>query len=344
MLPFSSMEATRRHPLSRLRLGSRPNLPTLSQYLSDWIGLCRTRGLRPATVASYAATWRLHVSSDLLATRIDQVTPQALNGHYAFLLTSGRKHGAGGLSPRSVRYVHMLLRKAYADAVRLEVVDSNPAALADPPSVRAARARVRPPWSPEELVRFLRLAEDDAYFAAYFLAATTGMRRGEVLGLRWSDVDFEQRQLRIVQTIVEAGHETTLGEPKSDRSRRSVALDQRTLEVLARHRAQEQGRRRDDLAQMTALVFASADGTPVHPACFSYAFKHRVKLTGSRHIRFHDLRHGHATMALKAGIHPKIVSERLGHSTVAITLDVYSHAIPSMQVEAAEAVAALLDL
>ena len=296
----------------------------LSEHLDDWIGLCRTRGLRPATVASYEATLRLHVSRELLATRLDHITPHALNAHYAFLLTSGRKHGPGGLSARSVRYVHMLLRKAYADAVRLGVAAQNPAAFADPPSVRAARPRVRPPWSPEELVRFLRLARDDAYYAAYFLAASTGLRRGEVLGLRWSDVDFEQRQLRVVQTIVEAGHEPTIGEPKSDRSRRLVAVDRRTLEVLAEHREQEHRRRRDDLSHVTALVFAAADGSPVHPACFSYAFKHRVKLTGSRHVRFHDLRHGHATMALRAGIHPKVVSERLGHSTVAITLDVFA--------------------
>ena len=212
--------------------------------------------MRPATVASYEATLRLHLSDELLATAVDKVTPAALNAHYAFLLTAGRKRACGGLSPRSVRYVHTLLRKAYADAVRLGAADRNPAALADPPSARAARARVRPPWSPDELATPLRRARDDRYYAAYFLAASTGMRRGEVLGLRWSDVDFERCQLRVVQTVIEAGHQTTIGEPKSDRSRRLIDLDQRTLAVLAEHRTTDERRRHDQLTRVTALVFA----------------------------------------------------------------------------------------
>jgi len=240
--------------------------------------------------------------------------------------------------------VHVLLRKAYADAIRLGLATENPAELADPPSVRASRPHVRSPWSAAELGHFLRSARSDRFFAAYFLAAATGMRRGEVLGLRWTDIDFEERQLRVVQTIVEAGHKTMISEPKSDRSRRVIALDNRTLEVLAEHHREDFKHRSDRFDRVEALVFAHGDGEPIHPACFSYAFKHRIKLTGSRHVRFHDLRHGHATMALHAGIHPKVVAERLGHSTVAITLDVYSHAIPSMQREAAEAVAALISL
>jgi integrase len=316
--------------------------PTLDEYLEQWLGLCRTRGLRPATVASYRATLRLHVTADLLATPLDRVTPHAVNQMYSHLLCSGRKDRSGGLSSRSVRYVHTLLRKAYADAVRLGHVDTNPIDLTDPPSSKAARARVRTPWTSEELSAFLSAAGSDPLYPAYRLAACSGMRRGEILGLRWSDLDFEQRQLRVVQTIVEAGHVLTVGEPKSDRSRRVIALDHETAAVLWKHRVLEKGRRSDDLDSIGALVFAHENGKPIHPACFSYAFTQRVKIVGARPVCLHDLRHGHATLALQAGIHPKIVSERLGHSTVAITLDLYSHSIPSLQREAADAMAALL--
>lgn len=337
------MRAPTQSPRRFLRgLARRRNYQTLDDYLHEWLELCEARGLRPATIASYRATLQLHVSSELRRTALVRVTPQSVNEMYSYLLESGRKNGSGGLSARSVRYVHALLRKAYADAVRLGYVERNPIALADPPTLKAARARVRHPWTPEELRAFLSAAKADPLFPAYHLAAFTGMRRGEVLGLRWCDVDFEGRQLQVVQTVIEAGHEPTLGEPKSDRSRRVIALDDGTVAVLREHLVQERSRRTDALSRVCALVFAREDGRPIHPACFSYAFARRVKVVGSRRVRFHDLRHGHATMALRAGIHPKIVSERLGHSSVAITLDVYSHVIPSMQREAAEAVAAML--
>jgi integrase len=314
------------------------------KYLEQWLQRCRTRGLKPATLASYEDTLRLCVSDELRASQLEDVTPQQLNLHYQHLLTAGRKRGHAGLSARSVRYVHTLLRKAYADAVRLGHVQSNPADLADAPSARAARPVVRPPWSAEELTRFLRRARKDRFYSAYFLAATTGLRRGEVLGARWSDLSFEARELRVLQTVIEVAHLVTISTPKSDRSRRVVALDDQTLDVLRKHHELELQRRKDDLNDPRALVFAHVDGSPIHPACFSYAFAQAIHAAGVRRIRFHDLRHGHATMALQAGIHPKIVSERLGHSTVAITLDVYSHAIPSLQREAADAVAALIKL
>jgi integrase len=230
---FLAMRATSQ----RLRryldgVARRRDRQTLDDYLNQWLELCQARGLRPATIASYRATLQLHVSSELRATALDRVTPQAVNQMYSYLLESGRRHRSGGLSARSVRYVHTLLKKAYADAVRLGYVDRNPIALTDPPTLKAARARVRPPWTPEELAAFLSAAQMDPLYPAYHLAAYTGMRRGEVLGLRWSDVDFEGRQLQVIQTIVEAGHEPTIGEPKSDRSRRVIALDDGTVAVL----------------------------------------------------------------------------------------------------------------
>jgi integrase len=181
-------------------------------------------------------------------------------------------------------------------------------------------------------------------YAAFYLAAASGMRRGELLGLRWCDLDLESRQLSVVQCVIEVAHAVRIGPPKSDHSRRMIALDQKTVAVLAEHKMRQQGKRLQRGASLAPddLVFAQDDGSPIHPGCFSQIFGRRVATARVPRIRFHDLRHTHATLALRAHVHPKIVSERLGHSTIAITLDIYSHCIPSMQREAADAIGALL--
>jgi integrase len=197
---------------------------------------------------------------------------------------------------------------------------------------------VFPTWTPSELRRFLLAASDDPWYPAFHLAAFTGLRRCEVLGLRWTDIDFDGAQLQVVQTVVVVGWYPTLSEPKTEKSRRAVALDKNTVEVLRAHRRRAQG-----TADDRSLVFPGLGGGPTNPAHLSYRFQRALRGCDVPRIRFHDLRHTHATLALRAGIHPKIVSERLGHATIGLTLDIYSHALPSMQREAAEAVASLVD-
>jgi integrase len=310
---------------------------TLGQWLADWLELCAHRGLRPSTVSSYETMLRLHVGASLAASALASVTASELNGLYGRLLREGRRNGRGGLSPRTVRYLHTILNKAFSDAVRAGHLVVNPGAAADPPSPRSTRAPVFPVWSPAELARFLNSAKEDPHYVAFHLAAATGLRRGEILGLRWCDIDASARELHVVQTVVEVAHEARISPPKTERSRRLVALDAKTCDLLTQHRATA-GAALDD----HGLVFCASGGDPIHPALFSYYFQRRVRLAGVRRIRLHDLRHTHATHALRAGVHPKVVSERLGHSTITITLDTYSHVLPSMQREAAEAVAALL--
>jgi integrase len=199
-------------------------------------------------------------------------------------------------------------------------------------------------WTPEELRSFLEDVANDPYYAAWVLAASTGMRRGEVLGLRWQDIDFDRRRLAIRQTIISIDYRVEISEPKTARGRRSVALDSGTVTALRAHRAtqNQQKLKLGEAYQDLGLVFCRADGTPVHPDRFTQMFDKHVKDSGLSRIHLHDLRHTHATLALAAGIHPKVVSERLGHSTVAFTMDVYSHAIPSMEAEAAERIANLV--
>lgn len=313
----------------------------LADWLDEWLERCASRGLRASTVASYRTMVRLHAIDELGDVPIARLRPTDLNRLYARLLRNGRRDSGGALSHRTVRYLHTILNRSLADAVRVGHISTNPAQAADPPSAKAAKPRVFPVWTPEELARFLKSAKDDPHYVAFRLLSATGLRRGELLGLRWSDVDCDSRELRVVQAVVEVDHEARISPPKTERSRRVVALDASTAEILARHRAEAEARESNHDDQ--ALIFATPTGAPIHPALFSYYFQRRVRLSGVRRIRLHDLRHTHATHALQLGVHPKIVSERLGHSTITITLDTYSHVLPSMQREAAEAVAALVD-
>ena len=173
----------------------------------------------------------------------------------------------------------------------------------------------------------------------------TGVRRGELLGLSWDAVDLDAGRLAITRTLIEGRGAPQFSEPKTKRGRRSVALDAGTVDALREHRERQLDER---LAWGPAyephdLVFCREDGTPIWPRTFSRFFDHHVRDAGLPKIRLHDLRHTHATLALEAGVHPKVVQERLGHSSIAITLDIYSHAIPAMQEDAAETIAALLE-
>jgi integrase len=316
---------------------------TLREYLEDWFGLCESRGLRPGTIVSYRVSVELYVLPALGEVPVGEVRPQDLNRLYLHLLRRGRRDGTGGLAPRTVRYAHTIVRRAFADAVRLGYLDRNPADAADPPSARACRAAPRPTWTPAELARFLHSTRSSRLYSLFYLAAATGLRRGELLGLRWLDVDLERAELRVVQTVIEVGHEVRVGQPKSDRGRRVVALDEKTVGVLVAYRAERErraGRQRG--LQGSELLFSHRDGRPVRPTCVTNAFGEEVARAGVPRITLHDLRHTHATLALRAGVHPKVISERLGHSTIATTMDVYAHALPSLQREAAEAIGAFL--
>jgi len=236
----------------------------------------------------------------------------------------------------------VVLRKALADGERLELLVRNPAARAKPPT---GERKETPTWTSAEVTTFLAGVEDDPLYALWVLLATTGLRRGEALGLRWSDVDLERATLSVSQTITTVNNQIAVTPPKSDRSRRRIGLDRDTVRVLRDHqRDQERDRKLPGVAPGPGpLVFAEAEGVPIHPDTVTRRFKRLVRHSGLPPLRGpHDLRHTWASLALAAGVHPKVVSDRLGHSTIAITIDTYSHAIPSLDAEAASTVAAQL--
>jgi integrase len=324
-----------------------PSKVTLGQFLRDgWLPSLKTRGLRPNTLRGYEQNMDKHVlRSEVASVPLQRLSPGDLTRLYSRLSETGKE--GQPLSARSVRYVHMILRQALRDAAREGRVVRNVADLATPPKAAAAARdaeRARQAWSAEELRQFLEHVRPDRLSAAFLLAATTGMRRGEVLGLRWRDVDFERSRLSVTQTVTSVGGELVVSTPKTQKGTRSVALDPTTLEALRAHKRRQA---EEQLAfgpgyEESGLAFRNADGSPISPNAFSNAFKHRVRAAKVPTIRLHDLRHTHATLALQAGVHAKVVSERLGHSTIAITLDTYSHAIPAMEEDAAERVAALV--
>jgi integrase len=192
-------------------------------------------------------------------------------------------------------------------------------------------------WDAIELRQFLDDLAGHRLMPAYYLAANTGMRRGEVLGLRWNDVDLEKARLSVRQAVISVAYDVQIADVKTGSSRRTIDLDPRTVSVLRewRKRQLEERLLLGELHQDHGLTFSRPEGSPLHPDFFSQSFERLVARSGLPAIRLHDLRHTHATLLLRAGVPVKVVSERLGHASPAFTMTVYQHVLPGMQAEAA---------
>ncbi len=317
-----------------------PTKTTTGAYLTGWLASIK-RDVRPSTWASYELNIRRHVIPAIGAIPLQTLDPKRISTLYGDLLDHGRQDGEG-LSYQSVRYIAMILRHALKQAIEDSALTVNPTNKAKRPPKPQSRMEMKT-WSAAELRAFLDAIQTEPMYAPLVLAASTGMRRGEVLGLRWRDLDLDAARVAVTQTYIAIGYQVHFSPPKTAKGRRNVALDGRTVAVLREHRrTQVAGYVALGIRPDHDLVFTTALGEPIHPERLTRSFAQYVKAAGVPSIRLHDLRHTHATLALQAGIHAKHVSERLGHSTVAITLDTYSHAIPAMQEEAAERVAQLV--
>jgi integrase len=315
-----------------------PERVTLGAYLTKrWLPAQRSQ-VKATTFHSYRRTIELHVVPTLGHVPLARLAPEDLDALYGRLLECGRRNASGdgpGLSPASVRYVHRILRKALGDAVRKGTLARNPASPADPPkrSTATKREGEMHVWTAVQLQTFLASLDEHRLEPAFVLAAHTGMRRGEVAGLRWGDVDLDAKLIHVRQAAVVVNYELRL----TANGRRTIDINDdvvRALQAWRRTQAEERlllGAGYDD----HDLVFARPDGTPTHPEVISRTFDRIVGRSGLPRIRFHDVRHTHASLLLKAGVPVKVVSERLGHATPSFTLDVYGWVLPGMQAEAA---------
>ena len=275
----------------------------------------------------------LHVLPSLGSTPIRRLRPHHLEKLYDEKLHPS--NGSRRLAPKTVLEIHLIIRGALNDAVRRGIVTRNVALVAHAPKVRSIPKVEPQAWTAQELRAFLREAAGHRLFAALWLLANTGLRRSELLGLQWDDVDLDAATLSINRGLVSIGYELHESRGKTSNSRRAIDLDPTTVAVLAAWKAWQQAERAAVGIQSEDWVFSDVDGNPIHPHSISQTFERIIARAGVPTVRLHDVRHSHGTLLIKAGVPVKVVWERLGHGNPAFTIDTYQHVLPGMQAEAA---------
>jgi len=316
---------------------------TVAEYMAYWLDTYAKAATKPRTYDTYALMIKHHITPAIGHVRLDKLTPTDLATLYRQKLDGGRKDSKpGGLSPRTVRYIHATIREALAHAMKWGIVHRNVADAVDAPKLSS---REMTTWNAAQVTTFLAIAEATTRYAPVFmLAVLTGLRRGELLAVRWRDIDLDRGILAVRQTLVDRNGTLSFSSPKTHRSSRPVDLPESAIAALKAHRRTQLEERlaAGPIWQDHDLVFATDLGRPIHPRNLFRAMQVAITKAKLPPIRFHDLRHTHATLLFQADVHPKIVSERLGHATIGLTLDVYSHTLPGMQREAASRLDAML--
>lgn len=290
---------------------------SLEEYLSNWLASVEGT-IRPRAYLRYEQSCRLHINPCLGSIKLQKLRPMQLQDLYSEKLRSG-------LSPRSVQIVHATLNKALKQAVGWLLIPANPAEYATPPK---ASIREMTPLSTEQVGIFLKAVRGNSLEALYVLAITTGMRQGELLGLQWKDIDLDAGIVRVRRTV----YNGQIQPPKTKKGNRSIALTREAVIALRNHE------------RVSEWVFSTRTGNTITCQNLNHrSFKPLLKQAGLPDMRFHDLRHTAATLLLTKGVHPKIVQEMLGHSTISITLDTYSHVLPNLQGEAVRAMDSIFE-
>jgi integrase len=296
----------------------------LRQYLEDH----GKRTLRATTLTSYTDIIERHIIPEIGKLRLTQLRADHLNHLYSKKLSSN-------LSDRTVEYIHGVLRRALNRAVKWGLIAKNPTDMASPPSVKFKTPST---WTGEQVKQFLEQIRDDRWAGIYYLACGVGMRKGEILGLPLSALDLEKGYLKVTQSLQYIpSRGLNLLDPKTDKSRRMIVLPSFVVEALKAHLARRERLSQGPHWKESGLVFTTDIGTPISPRNLLRHFKTKLTEAGLPEIRFHDLRHTTASLLLEKNVHPKIVSELLGHSSITLTLNTYSHIINPMGRVAADA-------
>jgi integrase len=321
--------------ISEVKIGTyiEPSKATFAQFLDRWLDDVRTR-VTPKTYERYAQICHKNIGPLLGTIPLAKLKPEQISEAYAKALATGRRDGEGGLSPRTVRQMHAIVKSSLAQAVKWEILARNAAAVVKGPKVGRATMQT---YDLGQTAEMIEAARGQRVLMPALLAVLCGLRRGEIAALRWRHLDLDGAQLAVVESAEQTKAGVRFKEPKNGRGR-TVALSATMMSELKAHRVQQAqellkvGKRLSD----DDFVVTQSDGCPLLPHSIGQEW---VRFLGrSRNlprIRFHDLRHAHATHLLASGVHPKVASERLGHSKVGITLDLYSHVLPNMQADAA---------
>lgn len=311
---------------------------TVADYLRQWLKDYVYTNLAPHTAEGYDSIISRHLIPSFGVIPLTQLRPEMIQRYIGDKLSQGRVTGQGGLSTRTVRHHIVCLHTALQNAVKIGMLARNPVDAVTIP--RSQRHEMRT-MNESDIQIFLEMTRPTQYYALFYMALFTGMRRSELLALRWQDIDLLLLQISVSRTLhVVRGGKVIIRQPKTEKSRRVVALSPSTAAVLREyHESQNNLRQSLDYPNLTNddLIFCQYNGKPFLPNTVSHNWIKVIRWSGLKGIRFHDARHTHASLLLKQGVHPKIVQERLGHSSIQVTLDTYSHVAPGLQQSAAEA-------
>jgi integrase len=308
-----------------------PSRITVAQFLDRWLEHIKPK-VAPRTHERYGEIVRTYLTPAFGTTLLTKLQAIAISAAYAAMLANGRSKGNGGLSARSIHHCHRILSQALQQAVRWRMLFRNPCGDVDPPRVERRALKV---WDVATMAEALERARSFRIFMPMLLAGMLGLRRGEIAALRWRHIDLDAAQVAVAESFEQTRQGIRLKAPKSGRGRKVMLPARVVAELRAWRMKQAQellklGVRLND----DCFVCAGENGQPIQPQSLTHAWHRFLAGTGLPRLRFHDLRHSHATHMLAAGVHPKIASERLGHATVGLTLDTYSHVIPGMQEDA----------
>lgn len=321
---------------------------TIKDWVLTWLNEYKKNSLKKGTYTNYHTYTNNHIIPNIGDVKIQDLRADHIQSMYNKLLESGRKNPSKiqskGLSPTTIKRIHIIINASLKQALKNGLINKNVAEAVTVP--KQIKQEIQPLLK-EEIQKFLEVAKEDRLYAAFLLECGTGLRRGELLGLKWEDIDFKKRTLRVRRSLViqyyvnaaEEGKSTAVEfeTPKTDKSKRTISIPLNIIKELIIHRRKQNEEKlmQGKYYNNEDLLFCNINGTRYHPITLTSRFKRMLKKAGVKDARFHDLRHSVATLLLEENVHPKVVREVLGHSTITTTLDIYSHVSLDKKEEAA---------